>query len=45
MLHHPQVDGAVIGPRRPAHLDTAVAALDITLSDADAVQLAEFFQS
>jgi aryl-alcohol dehydrogenase-like predicted oxidoreductase len=42
-LHHPQMDAAVIGPRRPSHLDTALAALDITLSDDDAVRLSDLF--
>jgi 1-deoxyxylulose-5-phosphate synthase len=42
-LHHPQMDAAVIGPRRPAHLDTALAAIDITLSDDEAARLAALF--
>ncbi len=39
VLHHPRMNAAVIGPRRPAHLDTALAALDITLSDDEAARL------
>ena len=33
VLHQPLVDSAVIGPRRPEHIDAAVAALGISLSD------------
>ena len=43
-LHDPRMDAAVIGPRRPAHLDTALTALDITLSEADAAHLADLFR-
>lgn len=43
VLHHPRMDAAVIGPRRPSHLETALAALDITLSDEDAARLADLF--
>jgi aryl-alcohol dehydrogenase-like predicted oxidoreductase len=43
VLHHPQMDAAIVGPRRPAHLDTALAALAITLSDAEAARLAALF--
>lgn len=39
-LHHPRMDGVVIGPRRPAHLETALAALDITLPDDEAARIA-----
>ena len=42
-LSHPQVDGAIIGPRTPAQLDSAVAALAITLSGAEAAELAALF--
>jgi 1-deoxyxylulose-5-phosphate synthase len=34
-LHQPALDAAVIGARAPAHLDAAVRALDIRLSDGD----------
>ena len=43
-LHHPQMDAAVIGPRRPAHLDTALAALDISLTDEEAARLGNLFR-
>jgi aryl-alcohol dehydrogenase-like predicted oxidoreductase len=33
VLHQPLVDSAVIGPRRPEHIDAALAALTISLSD------------
>ena len=33
VLHQPGVDSAVIGPRRPEHIDTALAALEISPSD------------
>jgi aryl-alcohol dehydrogenase-like predicted oxidoreductase len=33
VLHQPGVDSAVIGPRRPEHIDAAVAALDVRLQD------------
>jgi aryl-alcohol dehydrogenase-like predicted oxidoreductase len=43
-LHHPQVDAAIIGPRRPAHLDGALAAVDVALSADEAARLAALFQ-
>jgi aryl-alcohol dehydrogenase-like predicted oxidoreductase len=43
VLHHPRVDAAVIGPRTPAHLDAALAALTIELSTADAAWLDQLF--
>jgi aryl-alcohol dehydrogenase-like predicted oxidoreductase len=39
VLHHPRMTAAIIGPRRPAHLDSALAALNVTLSAADAARL------
>jgi aryl-alcohol dehydrogenase-like predicted oxidoreductase len=45
VLRHPRMDAAVVGPRRPAHLDTALAALDITLTDEDAARLADLWGS
>jgi aryl-alcohol dehydrogenase-like predicted oxidoreductase len=36
VLHQPRVDSAVIGPRRPEHIDAALAALDVALGDAGA---------
>jgi 1-deoxyxylulose-5-phosphate synthase len=43
VLAHPRMDAAVIGPRRPAHLDSAIAALEIALSAEDAGRLAGVF--
>ncbi|HEU4728226.1 MAG TPA: aldo/keto reductase [Kofleriaceae bacterium] len=43
VLHHPRVDAAILGPRRPAHLETALAALDVALTDAEAAELAALF--
>ena len=43
VLHHPRVDAAIVGPRTPAQLDAALAALSVTISDADAERLASLF--
>ncbi|HET7506305.1 MAG TPA: aldo/keto reductase [Kofleriaceae bacterium] len=43
VLHHPRVDAAILGPRRPEHLDTALAALEVSLTDAEAAELAALF--
>jgi aryl-alcohol dehydrogenase-like predicted oxidoreductase len=43
VLHHPLMSAAIIGPRRPAHLDSALAALEVTLSGEDAARLEGFF--
>jgi aryl-alcohol dehydrogenase-like predicted oxidoreductase len=43
VLHHPQMDAAIVGPRRPSHLDSALAALKITLSADDAARLGHLF--
>jgi aryl-alcohol dehydrogenase-like predicted oxidoreductase len=43
VLHHPRVNAAVVGPRTPAHLDSALASLDVSLSSADAARIAELF--
>jgi aryl-alcohol dehydrogenase-like predicted oxidoreductase len=42
VLHHPLVTAAIIGPRRPEHLDSALAALRLTLSAEDAARLKGF---
>jgi aryl-alcohol dehydrogenase-like predicted oxidoreductase len=39
----PIVNPVVIGPRRPAHLEPAVTALGLNLSDGDIVELSELF--
>jgi aryl-alcohol dehydrogenase-like predicted oxidoreductase len=44
VLHHPRVDAAIIGPRTVAHLDAALAAVPIALSDDDASRLANLFE-
>jgi aryl-alcohol dehydrogenase-like predicted oxidoreductase len=43
VLRHPQVDGAIIGPRSPAHFDGALAALDVAVSADEAAALAQLF--
>jgi aryl-alcohol dehydrogenase-like predicted oxidoreductase len=43
VLHHPHVDAAILGPRTPAHLDSAIAALDTVLSADEAAALAALF--
>jgi aryl-alcohol dehydrogenase-like predicted oxidoreductase len=45
VLHHPRMTAAIIGPRRLAHLDSALAALDVTLSAADATRLERLLRS
>ena len=40
VVAHPDVTGVVVGPRRPAHLDPALAALGLTLSAAERDELA-----
>jgi aryl-alcohol dehydrogenase-like predicted oxidoreductase len=42
-LHRPRMDAVVIGPRRPSHLDTALAAMTLALSEVDAARLAQLF--
>jgi len=39
VLHHPLMSAAIIGPRRPAHLESALVALSVTLSAEDADRL------
>ena len=43
VLHHPQMSAAIVGPRRPAHLDDALRALEIQLSPEDRAELAGIF--
>src|SRR3954471_7414914 len=45
VLHHPRVDAAIIGPRTVAHLDAALGATAIALSDADARRLSALFET
>jgi aryl-alcohol dehydrogenase-like predicted oxidoreductase len=43
VLHHPRMDAAIVGPRRPAHLDAALSALAIALSPQERAGLTEIF--
>jgi aryl-alcohol dehydrogenase-like predicted oxidoreductase len=43
VLHHPQVDAAIIGPRTPAHLASALGSLDVALTAPEAAALAALF--
>lgn len=43
LLHQPGVTGPIIGPRTVAQLESAVSALEITLSDEDLRRLDEIF--
>jgi aryl-alcohol dehydrogenase-like predicted oxidoreductase len=43
VLHQPQVDAAIVGSRTPAHLGSALAALDLALSADEAAALAAVF--
>ncbi|MGH3040128.1 MAG: aldo/keto reductase [Gaiellaceae bacterium] len=43
VLSHPLVTAAVVGPRRPAHLEPARRALDLALMEADREELGALF--
>jgi aryl-alcohol dehydrogenase-like predicted oxidoreductase len=43
VLSHPRVTAVVVGPRRPEHLEPAIRALDLPLSDAERAELARLF--
>ena len=43
VLSHPLVTAAVVGPRRPEHLEPARAALELELSEADREELGALF--
>jgi aryl-alcohol dehydrogenase-like predicted oxidoreductase len=43
LLASPLVNPVVVGPRKPAHLEPALAALEVELGDADLAELAELF--
>ena len=43
VLSHPQVTAVVVGPRRPEHLEPALAALELRLSPQERNELAELF--
>lgn len=40
---HPRTTAVILGPRRPAHLDPAVEALSIRLSEAERAEIASLF--
>jgi 1-deoxyxylulose-5-phosphate synthase len=44
MLHKPGITAPIVGASKPHHLDEAVAALSIRLSDAEIRQLEELYQ-
>jgi aryl-alcohol dehydrogenase-like predicted oxidoreductase len=43
VLSHPQVTATVVGPRRPEHLESALAATELTLSSDERDELAGLF--
>ena len=43
VLSHPVVSAIIVGPRQPAHLDPALGALDLSLSDVERADLAALF--
>jgi aryl-alcohol dehydrogenase-like predicted oxidoreductase len=43
VLHHPRMTAAIIGPRQPAHLDTALAAPELVLSAEESLRLSNLF--
>ena len=44
-LHQPQLDAVVIGPRRPSHVDEALAALNLRLAPQEADGFARLFSA
>jgi aryl-alcohol dehydrogenase-like predicted oxidoreductase len=45
VLANPRVDAAIIGPRRPAHLDAALAAIDVRLAPAETAAIGALFDA
>ena len=45
VLSHPQMDAAIVGPRRLSHLEAALTALAVSVSDSDRARLSELFGS
>lgn len=43
VLSHPAVTAAVLGPRRPAHLDPGLRALEVQLTEAERDELGALF--
>jgi aryl-alcohol dehydrogenase-like predicted oxidoreductase len=44
LLNQPVMTAAIIGPRQPSHIDTALAALDVKLSAEEATRIAAYFE-
>ncbi len=44
LLHQPAVTAPIVGATKPGHVDDAVAAVDVTLSDDDLASLEELYQ-
>jgi aryl-alcohol dehydrogenase-like predicted oxidoreductase len=42
-LAHPRMDAVIVGPRRPAHLDDALRALEIRLSESEREEIGRMF--
>ena len=45
VLAQPVITAAIVGPRRPAHLDSVLGAADVPLTADDAARIAGFFDS
>jgi aryl-alcohol dehydrogenase-like predicted oxidoreductase len=45
VLKHPQMNAAIVGPRKPSHLDAALTALSIDLSQEDVARIGALFPS
>lgn len=45
LFWHPQVTAVVVGPRRPDHLEPALCALELELSEDERAELAAFFET
>ena len=43
VLSQPVVTAAILGPRRPAHLEPGLRALDVELTDAEREELGALF--
>jgi aryl-alcohol dehydrogenase-like predicted oxidoreductase len=44
VLRQPRVDSAVIGPRRPEHVDAATGAMTIAITDEDSARIGALFE-
>jgi aryl-alcohol dehydrogenase-like predicted oxidoreductase len=44
VLRHPAVTSPIIGATKPHHLDDAIAALSVTLTDADMERLRKLYK-